>query len=63
MQSAEKLKQQYDILHGALTELIQLLGEGKINAFFDQPTQSYQDGFEQIYNTYRHKTTSCTKAR
>ncbi|RTF42973.1 HAMP domain-containing protein [Serratia marcescens] len=52
VQSAEKLKQQYDILHGALTELIQLLGEGKINAFFDQPTQSYQDGFEQIYNTY-----------
>ncbi len=26
-------------LYGALSELIQLLGEGKINAFFDQPTQ------------------------
>lgn len=51
-QSAEKLKQQYGILHGALSELVQLLGEGKINAFFDQPTQSYQNGFEDIYNTY-----------
>lgn len=51
-QSAEKLKQQYGILHGALTELTVLLGEGKINAFFDQPTQSYQDAFEDIYNTY-----------
>ena len=51
-QSAEKLKQQYGILQGALTELTQLLGEGKINAFFDQPTQSYQDAFEDIYNIY-----------
>lgn len=51
-QSAEQLKQQYDILHGALAELIQLLEQGKINAFFDQPTQSYQDGFEQVYKTY-----------
>jgi methyl-accepting chemotaxis protein-1 (serine sensor receptor) len=51
-QAAEKLKQQYGILHGALTELTVLLGEGKINAFFDQPTQSYQDAFEDIYNTY-----------
>ncbi|WP_206193420.1 methyl-accepting chemotaxis protein [Serratia marcescens] len=51
-QSAERLKQQYDVLYGALSELIQLLGEGKINAFFDQPTQSYQDNFEQSYNVY-----------
>ena len=51
-QSAERVKQQYDILYGALSELIQLLGEGKINAFFDQPTQSYQDNFEQSYNVY-----------
>ncbi len=51
-QSAERLKQQYDVLYGALSELIQLLGEGKINAFFDQPTQSYQDNFEQSYNGY-----------
>ncbi|MDU7744971.1 MAG: Tar ligand binding domain-containing protein, partial [Citrobacter sp.] len=42
----------YDIYHGALAELIQLLGDGKINAFFDQPTQSYQDGFEKQYMSY-----------
>ena len=51
-QATEKLKQQYGILYGALSELIQLLGEGKINAFFDQPTQKYQDDFEQTYNAY-----------
>ncbi|MEX1761366.1 HAMP domain-containing protein, partial [Escherichia coli] len=42
----------YDIYNGALAELIQLLGAGKINAFFDQPTQSYQDGFEKQYVSY-----------
>lgn len=36
-----EIKRNYDIYHGALAELIQLLGAGKINAFFDQPTQSY----------------------
>ncbi|WP_279156184.1 methyl-accepting chemotaxis protein [Obesumbacterium proteus] len=46
------LKRHYDILHGALSELIQLLSTGKINEFFDQPTQSYQDGFEKSYVTY-----------
>ncbi|MEB6336534.1 methyl-accepting chemotaxis protein [Serratia rhizosphaerae] len=51
-QAAEKLKQQYGILYGALSELIQLLDAGKINAFFDQPTQSYQDAFEQVYVAY-----------
>lgn len=51
-QAAEKLKQNYSILHDALSDLIQLLGSGKINEFFDQPTQSYQDGFEQVYSTY-----------
>lgn len=61
--SAEKLKQQYGVLHGALSELIQLLGEGKINAFFDQPTQSYQDGFEDIYNTYLAQNDKLYQAR
>lgn len=28
------------------------MGDGKINAFFDQPTQSYQDGFEKQYMNY-----------
>ncbi|WET40111.1 Tar ligand binding domain-containing protein [Citrobacter enshiensis] len=42
----------YDIYHNALAELIQLLGSGKINEFFDQPTQGYQDGFEKPYTAY-----------
>ena len=49
---ATEIKRNYDIYHGALAELIQLLGAGKINAFFDQPTQSYQDGFEKQYVNY-----------
>ena len=47
-----EIKRNYDIYHGALAELIQLLGAGKINAFFDQPTQSYRDGFEKQYVSY-----------
>jgi Methyl-accepting chemotaxis protein len=50
--SALDIKRHYDIYHGALAELIQLLGAGKINDFFDQPTQSYQDGFEKAYVSY-----------
>ena len=49
---AMEIKRNYDIYHGALAELIQLLGASKINAFFDQPTQSYQDGFEKQYVSY-----------
>ncbi|NCI15427.1 methyl-accepting chemotaxis protein [Cronobacter muytjensii] len=49
---AQEIKRNYDIYHGALAELIQLLGAGKINEFFDQPTQKYQDGFEKAYTTY-----------
>lgn len=48
----QEINRTYDIYHGALAELIQLLGDGKINAFFDQPTQSYQDGFEKQYINY-----------
>jgi methyl-accepting chemotaxis protein I, serine sensor receptor len=50
--AALEIKRNYDIYHGALAELIQLLGAGKINDFFDQPTQGYQDGFEKAYVTY-----------
>ncbi|MEI4856006.1 Tar ligand binding domain-containing protein, partial [Klebsiella pneumoniae] len=38
---AQEIKRNYDIYHGALAELIQLLAAGKINEFFDQPTQKY----------------------
>ncbi|MEL4013744.1 methyl-accepting chemotaxis protein [Dryocola clanedunensis] len=51
-QAIAEIKRNYDIYHGALAELIQLLGAGKINEFFDQPTQKYQDGFEQQYVSY-----------
>jgi methyl-accepting chemotaxis protein-1 (serine sensor receptor) len=50
--AAQEIKRNYDIYHGALAELIQLLGAGKINDFFDQPTQGYQDGFEKEYVNY-----------
>ncbi|WP_435948173.1 methyl-accepting chemotaxis protein [Dryocola sp. BD586] len=51
-EAKQEIKRNYDIYHGALAELIQLLGAGKINEFFDQPTQKYQDGFEQQYVNY-----------
>ncbi|WP_312382545.1 methyl-accepting chemotaxis protein [Atlantibacter subterraneus] len=51
-QTALEVKRTYDIYHNALAELIQLLGAGKINAFFDQPTQSYQDGMQKAYDSY-----------
>ncbi len=51
-EAAAEIKRNYDIYHNALAELIQLLGAGKINAFFDQPTQGYQDGFEKQYMNY-----------
>lgn len=50
--AAVEIKRSYDIYHNALAELIQLLGSGKINEFFDQPTQGYQDGFEKPYMAY-----------
>ncbi|ENF4044250.1 methyl-accepting chemotaxis protein [Escherichia coli] len=50
--AATEIKRNYDIYHNALAELIQLLSAGKINAFFDQPTQGYQDGFEKQYMAY-----------
>ncbi|EFA5874588.1 methyl-accepting chemotaxis protein [Escherichia coli] len=50
--AAAEIKRNYDIYHNALAELIQLLGAGKINEFFDQTTQGYQDGFEKQYVAY-----------
>ncbi|MGZ0752069.1 methyl-accepting chemotaxis protein [Kluyvera sichuanensis] len=56
--AALEVKRNYDIYHGALSELIQLLGAGKINDFFDQPTQGYQDGFEKAYVNYLQQNDS-----
>ena len=52
-QAAEKLQQSYTVLHRSLTVLIQLLTDGKVNEFLNEPTQRYQDEFEQIYNAYQ----------
>ena len=56
--AALEIQRNYDIYHGALAELIKLLGAGKINDFFDQPTQSYQDGFEKAYVNYLQQNDS-----
>ncbi len=50
--AAAEISRTYEIYHNALAELIQLLGAGKINDFFDQPTQGYQDAFEKPYLDY-----------
>lgn len=49
---AAEIKKNYDILNGALTELTELIGLGRINDFFEQPTQQYQDGFEKAFVNY-----------
>lgn len=51
-QYAEEAKKQYQVLHDALSELIELIGLGRINDFFEQPTQQYQDNFEKAFVTY-----------
>ncbi|POT56099.1 methyl-accepting chemotaxis protein II [Citrobacter amalonaticus] len=60
--ASAEIKRTYDIYHNALAELIQLLGTGKINEFFDQPTQSYQDGFEKQYVAYQQEIDRLYKA-
>ncbi len=54
-ENVQAIQQNYQILHGALSELIQLMNAGKINEFFDQPTQGYQDGFAHAYNAWLAK--------
>ncbi|WP_421504680.1 methyl-accepting chemotaxis protein [Erwinia rhapontici] len=54
-ENVQAIQQNYQILHDALSELIQLMNAGKINEFFDQPTQGYQDGFAHAYNAWLAK--------
>ncbi|PKH26987.1 methyl-accepting chemotaxis protein II [Enterobacterales bacterium CwR94] len=51
--NVKAVQESYTILHTALGDLISLLGAGKINDFFEQPTQSYQDGFEKAYTAWQ----------
>ncbi|MEA9392619.1 methyl-accepting chemotaxis protein [Acerihabitans sp. TG2] len=48
----QALKQHYDALHAALVELDIMLNDGKINAFFAQPTQGLQNNFETAYSRF-----------
>ncbi|MDR3433046.1 MAG: methyl-accepting chemotaxis protein [Rouxiella aceris] len=44
------LKKSYDVLFGALNDLHELIGLGRINDFYEQPTQGYQNDFQKVYN-------------
>lgn len=53
--ASAEVKRRYVIYHKALADMIQLLSAGKIEEFFAQPTQSYQDSFEEQYMAYQHE--------
>ncbi|NVH72433.1 HAMP domain-containing protein [Paraburkholderia sp. JPY432] len=48
---ATALAERYKTLHGALAELVQYLDSTNIQAFLDQPTQSFQDAYlAEVHN-------------
>jgi len=49
---AAALAERYKKLHGALTELAQFLDSNNIQAFLDQPTQSFQDAYVTESNNF-----------
>ncbi|GAB2940715.1 methyl-accepting chemotaxis protein [Hafnia psychrotolerans] len=49
---AVEVNKKYQVLNGALSELTELIGIGRINDFFEQPTQQYQNDFEKAFVTY-----------
>ncbi|CCG87535.1 methyl-accepting chemotaxis protein [Erwinia piriflorinigrans] len=56
--NVQAVQKNYAILHDALSELIPLIGSGKITEFFGQPTQRYQDDFSAAYDTWLAKNDS-----
>lgn len=46
------LQANYKTYHDALAQLVVLLGKGDFKAFVDQPTQRYQDKFQQDYDAW-----------
>lgn len=46
------LQANYKVFRNALAELIQMLAAGNFKGFVDQPTQSFQDKFENDYNAW-----------
>ena len=50
-----ELQQSYTQLHSALMELSLFLVQGKTYEFLNQPTQGFQDTFEQNFNYYHQQ--------
>ncbi len=46
------LTERYQALHNALTDLAQYLGNGNLDAYLGQPTQSYQDAYLAELNSF-----------
>ncbi|MDI3438247.1 methyl-accepting chemotaxis protein [Erwinia sp. V90_4] len=61
-ENVRAIQENYRILHDALAQLIQLMNDGKISEFFDQPTQRYQDGFSHAYNRWLSKNDAQAQA-
>ena len=52
------IKQKYEVLQTALTDLVKMLSAGDIHGFFDQPTQDYQDDFIKQFDIYTKQHTA-----
>ena len=48
----QAVAEKYKALHAALAELIVMLVGNNFQGFVDQPTQGYQNGFEEAYNAW-----------
>jgi len=59
---AAALAERYKKLHGALTELAQFLDANNIQAFLDQPTQSFQDGYLTELHNFTQFGNSASRA-
>jgi methyl-accepting chemotaxis protein-1 (serine sensor receptor) len=53
--ATSELNSSYKKFRDALAELVKFLNEGNIPDFIDQPTQSYQDNFENAYAQYANQ--------
>ncbi|WP_042300606.1 methyl-accepting chemotaxis protein [Paraburkholderia kururiensis] len=59
---AAALAERFQKLHGALTELAQFLDTGNIQAFLDQPTQSFQDAYLAEQHNFVQFSTAASRA-
>ncbi|GAB6850021.1 methyl-accepting chemotaxis protein [Paraburkholderia kururiensis] len=59
---AAALAERFQKLHGALTELAQFLDAGNIQAFLDQPTQSFQDAYLAEQHNFVQFSTAASRA-